>query len=537
MSSTKEALLTGEKEALSVDEVLEHAGSWGPFQSLLLLKCGAIQGAAAAHMLVPIFLIPRLMIDWDLSRGEAAALPGVFFAGYMLGVAFWAHISDSRGRRMALSIAFTLGNFAGIASFFAPSYLGFVALRFVCGFGIAGGKNGVFLLATEFATPSSRARVAVVLSYAWLGGLLYLIATAWLLQSVSWRWLVVLYTPALLVQFTLRLLPESPRFLLVVGEHERAKATLLSVFSANRLQPREPLTLRRPPPSSVSSVSTTGEERTAVSATFMQLWQRGSRVKTLVIGFTHAICTLVYYAINFDPRTNAAAGDLYLGALLGALVELPSYLLLAPLTNGLGRKKSYSAFLALSAACLLAQHLALLPPSPSPSPSPGAEGGDAAAPMPSDDAALEDGADVLTHPPHANWLAMLCALGGRFSSITALSVAYIIAAELFPTSCRNSAVGWATGCGRMGAIAAPNLMLSSPNPLLINAFLCTICTALVWLLPESAGVSLSDVPDDLRRGDVHGQEGKSSEGRPRAGEEQEASGGEGDGGGGRAPRC
>jgi hypothetical protein len=33
---------------------------------------------------------------------------------------------------------------------------------------------------------------------------------------------------------------------------------------------------------------------------------------------------MIFYGITFDPATNAAAGNLYLGALLGAVVEAPA---------------------------------------------------------------------------------------------------------------------------------------------------------------------------------------------------------------------
>ena len=79
----------------------------------------------------------------------------------------------------------------------------------------------------------------------------------------------------------------------------------------------------------------------------------------MIVGYCQGVCTMVFYALTFDPRTNAAAGDLYLGALLGALVELPAYIILAPVTNHYGRRLSYCAFLALTAVCLLAMHTAL----------------------------------------------------------------------------------------------------------------------------------------------------------------------------------
>ena len=138
----------------------------------------------------PIFLAP--LIDWPLSTFDRGLISSTFFAGcaaascptpptrpshhigsrltvtahlgcrYFAGVVAWAWISDRRGRRPTVLLSLLVGNVAGTASFLAPSYAVFLTLRFACGFGIAGAKNGVFLLGTEFAAPSDRAKADIL---------------------------------------------------------------------------------------------------------------------------------------------------------------------------------------------------------------------------------------------------------------------------------------------------------------------------------------------------------------------------------------
>ena len=140
----------------------------------------------------PIFLAP--LIDWPLSTFDRGLISSTFFAGcaapqraaptrptrpshhigsrltvtahlacrYFVGVVAWAWISDRRGRRPTVLLSLLVGNVAGTASFLAPSYAVFLTLRFACGFGIAGAKNGVFLLGTEFAAPSDRAKAGLL---------------------------------------------------------------------------------------------------------------------------------------------------------------------------------------------------------------------------------------------------------------------------------------------------------------------------------------------------------------------------------------
>ena len=502
-----------EDDGLTVDEALTLAGGWSHYQHKLILTLGCVQAASSSHMLAPIFLIPRLTADWQLTAGQASLLSSLFFAGYCVGVVVWSWFSDSYGRRPATALAFGLGNLSGVASFLAPNYTTFVLLRFLCGVGIAGAKNGVFMLGTEFAPPSARARVGALVSYAWLCGLLFLVFSAWLLQDLGWRYLIFTYVPAMLVQLLLTSqLPESPRFSLVAAEPERAKQTLLAVFDANGRQPPEPLTLRRPPTPRASAPAASATSTSSSNNSFAQLWAPATRRMTLIVGFCQGVCTMVFYAITFDPSTNAAAGNLYLGALLGALVELPAYLMLEPLTNTFGRRRSYCGFLALSALFLLILDHALM------SGAADAGGGASASRLvgAAEAAAMEQSASVAAqhtnadetrrllssshhaHSHHVNWLAVVCGLGGRFASVAATNVAYIVAAELFPTTCRNSAVGWGSGCGRIGAMAAPAIMLSTDRPLLLFVCLSAIAAVLVMVLPESAGATLADVPEGVR---------------------------------------
>lgn len=497
MAAEKLALLSSPEDGgadddeYDTDESLSAAGGWSTFQSRLMLQTGIAMAVLSMHMLMPIFLVPLLHEAWALSPFERGLISSVFFFGYLTGVFLWASVSDSRGRRPAIVIAFTLGNIAGIGSFCAPGFRSFSFMRFLCGVGVSGAKNGLFLLATEFATPDARSKVGAQVSYAWLAGLFLLVGVAWLLRDWRpWRWLVIAYVPALVVQIALpRLLPESPRYLLVAGHADRARLALLQVFKANGRAPPEPFRVRRPP----ASLANEHSDRPAAS-TFAQLWTRSTRTRTLLLGYCQGSCTMVFYAICFDTRFNGQAGGLYLGALLGALIELPAYLLLEPVTNRAGRKLAFSVCLFLTAACLLALHAvsaATYAAAEAPPPAT-ANAVAAAAGRP---AAVASGAGSHADADAGfDWLSCVLVLGGRFASVAAINVAYIVAAEIFPTSCRNSGIGWGTGCGRVGAIFAPGVMFGMTRPLLLLALLSLSAAGLVWWLPESVGVALSDVP-------------------------------------------
>ncbi|EOD30695.1 hypothetical protein EMIHUDRAFT_113108 [Emiliania huxleyi CCMP1516] len=367
------------EEPLSVDECLERAGGWGAYQRSLMLTLGTSTAACAVHMLQPIFLAP--LLDWPLTPVQRGLVSSAFFAGYAVGVFGWAWLSDRRGRRRgrqyahlsfpprhvrdrpAILLSFLVGNLGGVASFFAPSFGPFLALRLLCGVGVAGAKSAVLLGTQATQRLSSSTPPGAHLAYWWVMGLLLLVASAYALRSFSWRCLVLAHAPGLLVHLQLaRSLPESPRFLLVASQTERAGVVLRRVFAANRAAPPEPLCLQQPP------------AHDGGRSTISQLWRRDLRRSTVVIGLTQG----------------------------------------AP-------------------------------------------------------------------------LAITAVLAGRFASVAAVNVAYIVAAEIFPTLCRNSGIGWGSGCGRLGAILAPLIMTSAGAPLLLFAALCLVAAASVWASPESRG--------------------------------------------------
>ena len=93
-------------DGLTVDEALTLAGGWSHYQHKLILTLGCVQAASSSHMLAPIFLIPRLTADWQLTAGQASLLSSLFFAGYCVGVVVWSWFSDSYGRRPGDSTGF-----------------------------------------------------------------------------------------------------------------------------------------------------------------------------------------------------------------------------------------------------------------------------------------------------------------------------------------------------------------------------------------------------------------------------------------------
>ena len=89
-------------------------------------------------------------------------------------------------------------------------------------------------------------------------------------------------------------------------------------------------------------------------------------------------------------------------------------------------------------------------------------------------------------------IVLALALLARCGIAGAASLAYVAAAEQFPTSCRNSAVGFGAACGRFASILAPMAvhLLSAPMYALAAVAACAALAAL--MLPETAGKPITE---------------------------------------------
>ena len=78
-------------------------------------------------------------------------------------------------------------------------------------------------------------------------------------------------------------------------------------------------------------------------------------------------------------------------------------------------------------------------------------------------------------------------------------MAYVAAAEHFPTTSRNLAVGYGASCGRLGSILAPLVRLTSAPSAILGGIGATAALAAL-ALPETAGDELPETLAASARG-------------------------------------
>jgi SP family arabinose:H+ symporter-like MFS transporter len=185
----------------------------------------------------PEFNLSNIQLGWAVASLTLTSTIAMMLAG---------PLSDRYGRRTVLKYAALLFAASAVASAMAPDYVTLVVARMLGGFGVGAALIIAPMYIAEMAPADIRGRVVsfnqlnivIGISAAYFSN--YLILTlgqsdlAWAqaihLGDWNWRWMLgVEALPAIVYFFSLFLVPESPRWLVMHGKDEAALKVMASV--------------------------------------------------------------------------------------------------------------------------------------------------------------------------------------------------------------------------------------------------------------------------------------------------------------------
>ena len=213
----------------SIDSVLESIPV-GWFHYRLAIICGAAFMADSMEVTLLSYISTCAGDDWDLSDSEKATITSLVFAGALLGSLFWGRFADIYGRKMSFIAACIVISASGLLSAASPSYPWLLTFRALVGFGI-GGSTVPFDLLAEFLPVSHRGSYLIYIEYFWTLGSLFVNGVAWMsMSSLGWRFLtyITAVPVTLALIFGAYYLPESPRWLMVMGRRNEAEKILIN---------------------------------------------------------------------------------------------------------------------------------------------------------------------------------------------------------------------------------------------------------------------------------------------------------------------
>ncbi|HJZ42073.1 MAG TPA: sugar porter family MFS transporter [Bacteroidales bacterium] len=161
--------------------------------------------------------------------------------GTLAGALISGRPADIFGRKKCLLAIAILYTVSALGSALTQSWIGFLIYRFIGGIGVGASSVIGPMYIAEIAPARLRGRLVTAFQLNIVAGiLLSYFSNYWIAQTIthdSWRWMLgVESVPAIAFFLLVIFIPDSPRWLVIKGKTEEAKAILRKIGSCNPLQ-------------------------------------------------------------------------------------------------------------------------------------------------------------------------------------------------------------------------------------------------------------------------------------------------------------
>uniref|UniRef100_A0A8C0KN33 Solute carrier family 22 member 11 n=1 Tax=Canis lupus dingo TaxID=286419 RepID=A0A8C0KN33_CANLU len=296
-----------------------------------------------------------IVSEWDLVCEYQGLKPmgqSIYMAGVLMGSVFWGLLSDRFGRKPVLSWCCLQVALANTSTIFASNFLIYCGLRFLSAFGVAGiimisVTLGESLLVAEWTTTRRRAVTITIVGCSYSLGQMTLGAMAFVLRD--WRALQLAMST---ICFFNRWLPESARWLIIMGKPEQALRELKKVSRINgHKEATKSLTVEVLMTSMEEEVASS-KARKSVLDLFLVPVLRWRSCSMFLVSFSQMIS---YYGLVLDLQN--LGSDIFLLQVLFGAVDLLARATTTFLLSFLGRRMTLASFQTIAGLSILANIL------------------------------------------------------------------------------------------------------------------------------------------------------------------------------------
>jgi len=407
--------------------------------------------------------VPSLVADWNIAPSSFSFALSASVLGMLVGTALLAPVGDKIGRRPVLIAAMAVVGLASIGTAFGTTPAQLAAWRFLTGIGLGMSLPNATALTSEYVPLRSRAfLISVMFVSIALGALIAGFTAPALIEAFGWRSIFVVggMLPLVLTVLLFAWIPESLRLLVAERPGDPRIGGILRRFL---------------PGIDAATLYVRAEDRIekqSVLALFGPLFLS----RTVLLWCLFALNLFVLFVlISWLPTVLSDAGWSRPQALRGAVMiqagGIVGGLAIARLVD---RGRAGAALLGgyVLAAAAFALFLAL------PATVPG-------------------------------WTALLLVVGAGVSGAQAALTA--LSAIFYPPSLRATGAGWASCCGRAGAVLAPlaggyvlgSLDLAPDRQLallIVPVLLCAVCVMLLPYAWKEGGDARLEEPQETTPG-------------------------------------
>jgi MFS family permease len=361
----------------------------------------------------------------NLTDAEIGASVSAYVVGAVVGALFFGRLTDKLGRKKLFFVTLTVYLVASFLTSFSTGFISFAVFRALTGAGIGGEYSAINAAIDELLPARVRGQADLTINGTyWLGaalgagGTLVLLNPRLIPEWLGWRLCFgVGASLGVVILFTRRHLPESPRWLLMHGRVEEGERVVSEIEARVRKGGHELPTPERSHPIDVEGDTSWGR---IFRVLFIDHRRRAILGLVLMIAQAFAYNGVFFtYPLVLGKFYGVASFDVGLYILPFAFGNLLGPIVLGPLFDRIGRRAMISGTYTLTGVLLIVTGFAF-------------------------------SADVVTR---VQLTALWCVV--FFVASAAASSAYLTVSELFPVELRGMAIAvfYAIGTGAGGAIA------------------------------------------------------------------------------------
>jgi len=406
--------------AIDVNKLIDES-NFNRFHWLLLIMGFAMTTFDGYDLVLYGAAAPLLMQEWSLDPARTGIIGSYALFGAAVGALILGLLADKVGRKTVIIICVALFSASTGLAGSAASATQFALCRFTAGLGIGGFMPNIAALMTEYAPARNRALVVAATSAGMqVGGIAAAGMSMWLFPHYGWRsvfWVGAI--PVVTIPALIKYMPESPLFYLARGKRGQLEQVLKKIRPGVAIEHAERLEIDR----------RTG--RSPVAA----LFREHRAFSTVLIWIVYVMSMYMIFGLGiWLPKLMMDAGfplgsslwfllTLNLGALIGGNIS-------GMVADRIGAKRTLMALFLLAFLSI----------------------------------------SLLSLRTNIYVLTLLVALAGTgfFGGIN-LANAYV--SLFYPPAMRSTAMGFALGIGRLGAISGPavaGILVSLKFSLFVN---------------------------------------------------------------------
>lgn len=395
----------GKVKEIDIQSVIDHA-RLTPTHWTVLFWCTLIILFDGYDLVIYGVVLPTLMKEWNLGPEVAGYLGSSALVGMMVGGPILGSLADKFGRKAMILVCMFIFSLFTVINGFATTPVEFAIYRFIAGLGIGGVLPNAVALMSEYAPRRIRSSmVAIMFSGYSVGGMLSASLGIWIVPQYGWQVMFYLaILPLVLIPLVAWFMPDSLMFLLHHGKEGQVRDLIQKMEPRQRFAPDARLVL-----------DVVKQDK----APLVELYRENRAISTTMFCTCFFMSLLMIYGLSsWLPKLMTAAGYGFSNSLMFLFAMNVGAIIGAVSGGWLADRFHLKPVLSIFFLC----------------------------------GAVALGLLGFPHPQAVLYLLVMVA-GAASIGTSILLYAYV--AQFYPTMIRSTAMGWAAGVGRIGAIAGP----------------------------------------------------------------------------------